>query len=336
MKRFVLSLALSLLAVVSVAATTARAQEKSAGGAAVKLEGQIVCSVCWFESDDRTKTPYGTAENLECAVECAEKGIDAALAVREGTGNAFALYLLEDGRFNKGATNWLAYMGKRVEVAGTLQRQRGAEQKRYLKVDALNVVAGGATPATPLQDAKVIGTEADLALRDLFGAEQRLSALRGRIVVLNFWATYCEPCRKEMPDLASIQNNYAALGVQVIGASADEAAARTKVLAFIKETKLNFPVWLGATTGDMERFGLAPVLPGTVIIGRDGRIAWHKSGVIKEAEVKKKIDELLAQATTEAAGTTADDPAAPRATKDAARADASDAPKEEHASSVPS
>jgi thiol-disulfide isomerase/thioredoxin len=229
-------------------------------------------------------------------------------------------------------------MGKRVEVAGPLQRQRGAEQKRYLKVDALNVVAGGATAATTLQDAKVIGTEVDLALRDLFGAEQRLSALRGRVVVLNFWATYCEPCRKEMPDLAAIQNNYAALGVQVIGASADEAAARAKVLSFIKETKLNFPVWLGATTGDMERFGLAPVLPGTVIIGRDGRIAWHKSGVVKEAEVKKKIDELLAQAATEdvSAPTAAATAAGSPTTKDAARADAHDAHEEEHASSVPS
>jgi peroxiredoxin len=165
----------------------------------------------------------------------------------------------------------------------------------------LKVVAGaGGTAASVLQDAKVIGTEAaELALRDLFGAEQRLSALRGRIVVLNFWATFCEPCRKEMPDLAAIQNNYAALGVQVVGASADEAAARPKVLQFIKETKLNFPVWLGATTGDMERFGLAPALPGTVIIGRDGRIVWHKSGVVKEADVKKQIDELLAQAAKE-------------------------------------
>jgi thiol-disulfide isomerase/thioredoxin len=236
---------------------------------------------------------------LKCAADCAVKGIDAALAVREGAANKFKLYLLEDGRFDKGAKDWRGYMGKRVEIAGTLRQASG--QKSYVKVDALNVVAGaGGAAATVLQDAKVLGTEVELALRDLFGGEQKLSAFRGRIVVLNFWATYCEPCRKEMPDLAAIQNNYAALGVQVIGASADEQAARPKVMQFIKETKLNFPIWLGATTGDMERFGLAPALPGTVIIGRDGRIVWHKSGVIKEAEVKKKIDELLAQAAKEA------------------------------------
>ncbi|HEY1403354.1 MAG TPA: TlpA disulfide reductase family protein [Pyrinomonadaceae bacterium] len=292
MKKLLMSFALSL-AFVSVA--TVRAQE-SAGGGAVKLEGQVVCSICWFESDDRTKTPYGTAADMKCAADCAAKGIDAALAVREGAGNSFKLYLLEDGRFDKKAKDWLAFMGKRVEVAGTLRS--GAEQKSYLKVDSMKVVAEGAT-ASILQNAKVIGTEVELALKDLFGAEQRLSAFRGRVVVLNFWATYCEPCRKEMPDLAAIQNNYAALGVQVIGATADDAAARPKVLEFIKETKINFPVWLGASTGDMERLGLAPVLPGTVIIGRDGRIVWHKSGIVKEADVKKKIDELLVQAAKE-------------------------------------
>ncbi|HEY9403213.1 MAG TPA: TlpA disulfide reductase family protein [Pyrinomonadaceae bacterium] len=297
MKRFLMSLALSL-AVVPPAATAGRAQESRAENGSVKLEGQVVCSVCWFEADDRAKTPYGTAADMKCAAECAAKGVDAALAVREGAENKFALYLLEDGRFDKGAKDWLAYMGKQVAVAGILRRAAG--EKNYVKVDSLNVVAGaGGASATVLQDAKVLGTEVELALKDLFGAEQRLSALRGRIVVLNFWATYCEPCRKEMPDLAAIQNNYAALGVQVVGASADEQAARPKVMQFIKETKLNFPVWLGATTGDMERFGLAPVLPGTVIIGRDGKIVWHKSGVVKEADVKKKIDELLAQATKE-------------------------------------
>ncbi|HZH31052.1 MAG TPA: TlpA disulfide reductase family protein [Pyrinomonadaceae bacterium] len=352
MKRFLQSLTLSLL-VVSFGATAARAQsgEPQAGRAALKLEGQIVCSVCWFESDDRAKTPYGTADDIKCAADCAAKGIDAALAVREGGGDKFTLYLLEDGRFDKGAKNWLAYMGKRVQVAGTLRRGATAE-KSYFKVDDLSVVGGGAD-ASVLQDAKVIGTEVDFALKDLFGVEQRLSAFRGRIVVLNFWATYCEPCRREMPDLARIQNNYAALGVQVVGASADELAARTKVMEFIRETKINFPVWLGAKVGDMQRFGLAPALPGTVIIGRDGRVAWQRSGIVKEADLKQKIDELLAQAAT-ATGREAED--AKHEAGDAKR-EAGDtkreaevvkgrggsgegarveSPEEEHASSVPS
>ncbi|HEY0100805.1 MAG TPA: TlpA disulfide reductase family protein [Pyrinomonadaceae bacterium] len=317
MKRLSMSVVLLSLA---FAAGAVRAQEvAAAGNAPVKLEGQIVCSVCWFEAEDRSKTPYGTAADIKCAEDCAAKNVDAALAVREGETNKFALYLLEDGRFDKRAKDWLAFMGKRVEVAGTT---RASKDKQYLKVDALKVVEGGgeSAQASVLQNAKVLGTQVELALPDLFGAEQKLSAYRGRVVVLNFWATYCEPCRREMPDLAEVQNSYAALGVQVIGASADVAEAKPAVLKFIKETKLNFPVWLGASVADMERFGLAPALPGTVIVGRDGKVVWHKSGVIKAAEVKQEIDKLLAQAAKE----------------EKSRKRELAAAHEEHASSVPS
>ncbi|MCA1629684.1 MAG: TlpA family protein disulfide reductase [Acidobacteria bacterium] len=207
----------------------------------VTLAGQVVCSDCWSEAKDRVKTPYGNAADLVCAATCAAKGRPASLAVKTGEGNQFALYQLEEGRFKTGAKDWLALMGKQVEATGTM---RGEGGKRRLTVDELRVVSD--SPAA-LEAAKMIGTQAELALRDLSGAEQRLSALRGRVVVLNFWATYCAPCRKEMPDLAAIQNDYAAQGVQVVGASSDEAEDRAKVLQFIKETKINFPVWLGAT-----------------------------------------------------------------------------------------
>jgi peroxiredoxin len=96
-----------------------------------------------------------------------------------------------------------------------------------------------------------------------------------------------------MPDLAAIQNEYAALGLQVIGASTDEAADRPKVLQFIKETKINFPVWLGATAADMTRFGLGEALPGTVIIDRTGAIVKVISGVVTVADLKKQIDAML-------------------------------------------
>jgi thiol-disulfide isomerase/thioredoxin len=162
-----------------------------------------------------------------------------------------------------------------------------------VRVDSLEVLAASQAE----RDAsKAVGTEVPLVLKDLFGAEQNLTGLKGRIVVLNFWATYCLPCRKEMPDLAAIQNEYAALGVQAVGASADEAADRPKVLQFVKETKINFPIWMGASTADMVRFGLGAALPGTVIIGRDGKIAKVISGIVNQAELKKQIDLLLGSA----------------------------------------
>ena len=279
---------LLFLLLISLSATTAAAQ-----GEAVKLEGQVVCCAdCWAEAD-RTKVEYGTAEDLLKAQSCVANGDPTLLAVREG--DRFTLYQLEQGRFRLPGKNWLEYIGKRIAVTGSVNKRKEASA---IRVDSLQVLANSVAER---EAANVLGQEIDLTLKDPFGTEQRLSSLKGRIVVLNFWATYCVPCRKEMPDLAAIQNEYAALGVQVIGASADEAADRAKVLQFVKETKINFPVWMGATTADMMRFGLGAALPGTVIIGRDGRIARVISGIVNQAELKKQIDAMLATAEKAAA-----------------------------------
>jgi peroxiredoxin len=259
----------------------------------VKLEGQVVCCAeCWAEAD-RTKVEYGTAEDLLKAKSCVAGGDPTLLAVREG--DSFTLYELEQGKFRLPGKDWLEYVGQRIAVTGAVRKKK---EKSVIRVEALEVLAASIAER---EAANVLGQEVDLTLKDLFGAEQRLSSLKGRIVILNFWATYCVPCRKEMPDLAAIQNEYAALGVQVIGASADEAADRAKVLQFIKESHINFPVWMGATTADMMRFGLGAALPGTVIIDRDGRIAKIISGIVNQADLKKQIEALLASAEKTAA-----------------------------------
>lgn len=251
----------------------------------VKLEGQVVCCAeCWAEAD-RTKVEFGTAEDLLKSKSCVEGGDPTLLAVREG--DQFTLYQLEQGKFRLPGKNWLEFVGKRVGVTGSVQTKK---ETKFFRVDELKVLA----PSLAERDAaKVVGTEVDLKLKDLSGVEQNVGALKGRIVVLNFWATYCIPCRKEMPDLAAIQNEYAALGVQVIGASTDEAADRAKVLQFIKDTKINFPIWMGATSLDMLRFGLGTALPGSVLIGKDGRIAKVISGVVNQADLKKQIETML-------------------------------------------
>lgn len=258
----------------------ARAQEK-----AVRVEGQVVCCAeCWAEAD-RTKVVYGTAEDLLKAQSCVAGGDPTLVAVREGEG--FKLYQLEQGKFRLPGKDWLEFVGRRVALTGAARKKGEAN---VFRVDALEVLAQ--SPAER-EAANAVGREVELALKDLSGAEQRLSSLKGRIVVLNFWATYCVPCRKEMPDLAAIQNEYAALGVQVLGASADAPEERAKVLQFVKETKINFPVWTGATAADMLRFGLGTALPGTVVVGRDGKIVRVISGVVNQADLKKQIDAML-------------------------------------------
>jgi thiol-disulfide isomerase/thioredoxin len=265
----------------------------TAVGQPKRMEGQVVCCAdCWAEAD-RTTVEYGTAEDLLKAQSCIAGGDPTLIAVREG--DKFTLYQLEQGKFRLPGKNWLDFVGKRVAVTGAVESKK---KQPVIRVDTLEVLANSLAEQ---EAANVVGKEIDLVLKDPFGSEQRMNAFKGRIVILNFWATYCIPCRKEMPDLAAIQNEYAALGVQVIGASTDVAADRTKVLQFVKETKINFPIWLGATTADMIKFGLGAALPGTVIIGRDGRIVKVMSGVVNQAELKKQIDAMLATAEKAAA-----------------------------------
>lgn len=260
---------------------------------ASKYEGQVICcEECWVRADRRT-TPFGTPADLVKAAECVGNGDPTLLAIT-GQDGATQFFQLEEGRFKKPGKTWLELIGSRVEITGLLRTRK---QRSILKVDELRILA---TPAELAPPSAVIGQEVELVLSDLTGTEQRLSSLRGRLVVLNFWATWCGPCVKEMPDLAAIQNQYAALGVQVIGASANTLAEQKMVLEFIARTKINFPIWLGATTGEMAKFGLGPALPGTAVIGRDGKVVAIYPGVISEAELRSLLDRLIAQSQGEA------------------------------------
>ena len=252
------------------------------------LEGQVVCCAeCWAEAD-RNKVEYGTADNLLKAKSCVEGGDPTLLAVREGDG--FKLYQLALGKFRLPGKNWLDFVGKRITVEGTV---RTAKDTSTIRVDKLKVLAASLAER---ESAKLVGQTVDLTLKDLSGVEQSLKNLNGRIVVLNFWATYCIPCRTEMPDLAAVQNEFAALGVQVIGVSTDELGDRNKVLQFVRETKVNFPIWLGGSSEHMVRFGLGTALPGTVVIDRSGKIAKIISGVVEQAMLRREIESLLSSA----------------------------------------
>lgn len=255
----------------------------------VKLKGQVVCSVCWFEAPDRKKTPYGNAADIKSAADCSDEGLPQAIAVEDAKG--FTLFTMEKGSFKTSGKDFLDIVPNMVEVEGIVRIEK---DKRFIKVNSLKVLDEKTVKPVPVSD------DAVLALKDLTGANQGLAGYRGRVVVLNFWATWCEPCKKEMPDLSAIQNDYAPLGVQVIGAAGDEAGESAKVLKFIREFKVNFPVWVGASTTDMERFGVGTVLPATIIIDREGKIVWREIGIIKPDILRKELDKLLLPKVAEA------------------------------------
>ena len=134
---------------------------------------------------------------------------------------------------------------------------------------------------------------AALSLPDLAADPQRLEQYRGHVVVLNFWATWCVPCREEMPLLVDIQNRYASRGVVVLGASADDESTKAQIRPFVEELRITFPIWTGATTADMNRLGLGTALPATAIIDPDGRIAFRIIGVLERKDLVRRLDYLL-------------------------------------------
>jgi thiol-disulfide isomerase/thioredoxin len=275
--RFLLGVFITILTAHAVAAQVADPQ-------LLTVEGLLVCSVCCFEAD-RNTTPYGDAADLKCAADCADKNIPPALAVKDG--DNYKLFIVEAGKLKKTPQEWLDSMSKQLRITGRVRRQ---QDKWYIAADSVSVISSSAISRA---QAAIVGTEAELSLKDLFGVDQKLSSYRGRIVVLNFWATWCVPCRAELPDLVALQNEYAALGVQVIGASADELTDRNDVLKFIKETRINFPVWVGLSTAEMKRFGVGPSLPATLIINREGKIDTVYPSVIKRVDLETRIESML-------------------------------------------
>lgn len=139
------------------------------------------------------------------------------------------------------------------------------------------------------------GVAPELALRDLNGRTVRLSAYRGKVVVINFWATWCPPCRAEMPDLIRLQREYASHGLQIIGITFPPEN-KTRVQRFARSLKVNYPIVLG-TRQIRDRFSSEEVLPLTVVIDRDGKVNDIISGILLPEEFDQKIKPLLMKNT---------------------------------------
>lgn len=132
----------------------------------------------------------------------------------------------------------------------------------------------------------------DVAFRTLDGGETRLSVLRGRVVLVNFWGTWCPPCLIEIPALIRVQERLAPLGATVVGPAIDSGTPE-EIRAFVDERGINYPVWIGRDAEATYRFG-APGYPFTLLIDREGVIRRTYIGPQTEAVLVRDAGALLA------------------------------------------
>src|SRR6185295_17990476 len=146
-------------------------------------------------------------------------------------------------------------------------------------------------------DAKVAGKAAplDFTLKDMNGVDVKLASFKGKPIVLNFWATWCGPCRAEIPSLVELNKKYNEEGVGdvvILGISVDDPVEKLKPYA--TQMKMNYPVLVGNGRDDVQdAFGPLWGIPVTVFIDREGRIAKKHSGIASKEQFEQEIKALL-------------------------------------------
>lgn len=130
-----------------------------------------------------------------------------------------------------------------------------------------------------------------LTLRDVQGRSIRLGDYKGRVVLLNFWATWCPPCRAEIPDLVKAQRRYAKRGLQVVGVTYPPETLRG-VRRLVRRLGVNYPVALG-TKETRALFDKGETLPLTVVIDRGGNVRDVITGILLPGEFEQKVLPLL-------------------------------------------
>ena len=149
----------------------------------------------------------------------------------------------------------------------------------------------------PLIAAAVRAPLPRLSLPLLNGQTWSLADHRGRVVLLNLWATWCAPCRQEMPTLARLAEQRSAAGLDVLGIAVDDPQSRPTVQSFLTQTPVSFPIALPTSNAAQQSSIGLPIaaVPTTLLIDRHGRVALQLVGAFDRTELERAVDQLLAE-----------------------------------------
>jgi thiol-disulfide isomerase/thioredoxin len=133
----------------------------------------------------------------------------------------------------------------------------------------------------------------DFTLKDFTGKVVKLSDYKGKVILLDFWATWCEPCKLEIPWFIEFQKKYGPSGFQALGVSVDDTAAQ--LAPYVARMKMNYPVLQGKDHDDIQNaYGPLVGIPVTVVISRDARMCVKHLGISSKENFEKEIKSLLA------------------------------------------
>lgn len=159
---------------------------------------------------------------------------------------------------------------------------------RTLAAIAVLALAAGLTPSDIRAE-----TAPDFLLKDLNGLNHTLADYRGKVLFINFWATWCPPCREEIPDFIAAYREYSDQGLVILGVSVDRLT-QTRLADWVKKVEINYPVAL--TTQQMiADYKPGPYIPVTIVVDKSGLIRHRHVGVLKKDELVKMFKELAAE-----------------------------------------